>query len=226
MNGARMGFVLGVVVVSIPASAAAEEGVPAPPTVQESGLFGPVRAGPVIGVSAPDGLGIGVVARYGRFGMGVSAGYLPSVSIPGLDAEIARASVGTDLRFYPFSGAFFIGVAVAYARLKGSAERSVRAYRQNQAAVGSVSASGGWVGPELGFSWSIPFSSRPGAPRLSLGTDIGLVFPFGTTEPRFAVSKYGLTSDIEGAGALADTVRFVLSRPTPTMNILRVGVLL
>ena len=52
------------------------------------------------------------------------------------------------------------------------------------------------------------------------------MFPFGTTEPRFAVSKYGLTSDIEGAGALADTVRFVLSRPTPTMNILRVGVLL
>ncbi len=196
------------------------QGLPGP------GLFGPVRAGPMVGISAPDGLGVGTIARYKIFGVGLFASYLPQITLPGLNAQLARMSLAADLRVYPLGGAFFLGVGIGYSQMKGTAEKSVRAYRQEQTALGSVFASGGMVAPEIGFLWTIPLSSRPGAALLSLGTDIGVAIPFASSEPRFAVTNHELTTDVQGKGSLADAVRFIQTHPTPVLNLLRVGVLL
>ncbi len=234
MNGSTRHLAIGLVLAALGGTRkawAVEQSRPERPEGRRDvptspGLLGRVRAGPMIGISAPDGLGVGMIAKYKILGIGLFASYLPFVSLPGLDAQLARMSLGTDVRVYPFGGAFFLGVGVGYSQMKGTAERKVRAYRQDQTALGSVFTSAGWVGPELGFLCTVPVSSRAGAPRISFGTDVALAIPFGATEPRFAVTKYGLTMDIDGIGKLAEAVRFVQTHPTPVLNLLRVGVLL
>ena len=196
------------------------------PDPEQGGLLGPVRAGPLVGVSAPDGISMGMVARYKFLGIGLSSGYLPEVKIPGIDAKLTRMSLGADVRIYPFGGAFFFGAAIGYAQMKGTAERTVRAYKQSSTAVGSVFASGGFVGPQLGFLWTIPVGSDPRSPRIAIGTDVTLAVPFGASEPRYSVSKYGLTTDVEGTGKIAAVVDWVQSHPTPVLNLLRLGVVL
>ncbi len=196
------------------------------PDPEAGGLLGPVRAGPLVGVSAPDGISMGMVARYKFLGLGLSGGYLPEVGIPGMDAKLTRMSLGADLRIYPFGGAFFFGAAIGYAQMKGTAERTVRAYKQSSTAVGSVFASGGFVGPQLGFLWTIPVGADPRSPRIAIGTDVTLAVPFATTEPRYSVSKYGLTTGVEGTGKIAAVVDWVQSHPTPVLNLLRLGVVL
>jgi hypothetical protein len=205
----------------------ADQGTVTPEADPEAGgLLGPVRAGPLVGVSAPDGISMGMVARYKFMGLGLSGGYLPEVAIPGIDAKLTRMSLGGDVRIYPFGGAFFFGAAIGYAQMKGTAERTVRAYKQSSTAVGSVFASGGFVGPQLGFLWTIPVGADPRSPRIAIGTDVTLAVPFATTEPRYAVSKYGLTTGVEGTGKIAAVVDWVQSHPTPVLNLLRLGVVL
>jgi hypothetical protein len=181
------------------------------------GLLGRVRVGPTVGVGVPDGLRFGVYGKWlGVLGAGAAFSFLPSTTIPGLDAQVVRASGEAFLRVHPFQGAFFLGVAGGYAQTKGTMAQEMTYFRQSQRFVANAYANAVYVAPQLGFQWMLPLG-------LTVGFDAGVEIPVATREPTFDASRYGLVIPIEVKGQVADAARYVTTLPVPVIHLLEVG---
>lgn len=191
-----------------------EEGVS---VYKKDGLLGPVRFGPTVGVGAPDGLRFGLFVKYkGLVSVGGAFSIVPDMTIPGLDAQLRRASGEAFVRVHPFRGAFYVGVAGGYVQTKGTLAQERTAFRQVQKVETHAYASAGYIAPHLGFQWQLPFG-------LTLGCDAGVEIPLGGREPTFDAAKYGLVLPIEGKGAVADAMTYVTTRPVPVVHLAEVG---
>ena len=210
-----------------PAIAEADEPAPAAETPPAESVYtrrgplGPVKLGLLGGIGAPDGLQLGLTARaFGRFGVGVTAGTLPTVPIPGMQgASAVRVSGEAYLRLYPFKGAFFIGVGLGAMQMKASLDQTVQAFHQDQQASAHAYARSVYIAPQIGFLWL----TRMG---FTFGTDIGAQIPVITSDVTYDAEIFGLVSPVEGKGSLADTMRYASSMPVPVVNLLRIGYVL
>lgn len=223
--GARAGFA--VAIATALCSSIGHAAVPTPdaPAKTESvykrhGLLGPVRIGPTFGVGAPEGLRAGIIAKYkGWLALGVAGSMVPELSVPGLDASVSRVSGEVSVRVHPFQKGFFVGVAGGMTQTKGTLTEQTKAFRQSQRADAHAYAGSTYVAPQVGFQWLLPFG-------MTLGCDVGVEFPVGSTGPTFDVSKFGLNVSADGKGSLADAVKFANSQPIPVVHLLEVGFLL
>ena len=211
---------LALAVVVAPASARADTSEPREEGVsvyKKDGLLGPVRFGPTVGVGAPDGLRFGLFVKYrGIVSVGGAFSILPDMTIPGLDAQLLRASGEAFVRVHPFRGAFYVGVSGGYVQTKGTLAQERLAFRQVQKVETHAYASAGYIAPHLGFQWQLPFG-------LTLGCDAGVEIPLGGREPTFDAAQYGLVLPIEGKGAVADAMTYVTTRPVPVVHLAEVG---
>lgn len=184
---------------------------------RREGLLGPVRIGPTIGFGAPDGVRFGLFAKWrGLLSAGGAFSILPDLTVPGLDAQLIRASGEAFVRVHPFRGAFFLGLAGGYVQTKGTLAQERTAFRQVQRVETHAYASAAYVAPHLGFQWQTAFG-------MTLGCDAGVEIPIGGDAPTFDAAKYGLVLPIEGKGAVADAMTYVTTRPVPVVHLLEVG---
>lgn len=211
----------------MPAIALADDAPPpaeAPPiesVYTRRGPLGPIKLGLLGGIGVPDGLQLGLTTRaFGRFGVGVTAGSLPTMAVPGVQgATLVRVSGEAYARFYPFKGAFFIGAGVGAMQMKGSLEQTVQAFHQDHHAEAHAYARSIYVAPQIGFLWL----TRMG---ITFGTDIGAQIPIVTNDVIYDAEKFGLVTPVEGKGSLASAMRFASSMPVPVVNLLRIGYVL
>jgi len=181
------------------------------------GFLGPVRPGPTVGIGVPDGMRLGLFVKWrGLLAMGGAFSMLPETTVPGLGADVVRASGEGFLRVHPFRGAFFLGVAGGYAQTKGTMSEMRTAFRQTQRVQTHAYARSIYVSPHLGFQWMI-------ASGLTIGFDAGVQIPVSTDGPTFDASKYGLTVPIAAKGEVADATRYVTTMPIPVVHLLEVG---
>lgn len=182
-----------------------------------NGLLGSVRAGPTVGVGAPDGVRLGMFAKWrGLLGGGVAVSLLPETSIPGVDAKVVRASGEAFARVHPFRGALFLGVAGGYAQTKGTAGETKMAFHQRQRIETHAYASAIYVAPQVGLQWM--HSSG-----LTIGFDVGVEIPVATNGPTFDAARYGLVVPVDGKGSLADASRSMTASPIPVIHLLELG---
>ena len=191
---------------------------PAPSSRYTSrGLLGPVRAGPTVGFGVPDGVRFGVFTKWrGILGGGAAFSLLPQTTVPGVNAQIVRASGEVFARVHPFRGAFFLGVAGGYAQTKGTMTEQTEAFRQTQRVVVNAYARAFYVAPQLGFQWMLPLG-------LTVGCDAGVEIPVATDGPSFDATRYGLIVPVEAKGTVANATRYVTTMPVPVIHLLEVG---
>jgi hypothetical protein len=170
-----------------------------------------------VGAGVPDGLRFGVFGKWlGVLGAGAAFSFLPSTTVPVLDAQLVRASGEAFLRVHPFQGAFFLGVAGGYAQTKGTMIQQVTYFHQAQGIETHAYANAVYVAPQLGFQWMLPLG-------LTVGFDAGVQIPVATHEPTFDATRYGLVIPIEAQGQVADAARYVTTLPVPVIHLLEVG---
>ena len=206
---------------SAPLARPAADAPPLESVYTRRGPLGPIKLGILGGIGVPDGLQLGLTARgFGRFGVGVTLGSLPTMAVPGVQgASLVRVSGEAYARFYPFKGAFFIGAGVGAMQMKGSIEQTVQAFNQDQHAEAHAYARSVYVSPQIGFLWL----TRMG---FTFGTDLGAQIPIVTTDVTYDAEKFGLVTPVEGKGSLANAMRFASSMPVPVVNLLRIGYVL
>lgn len=99
-------------------------------------------------VSIPRPLGFGVEAKWNDI-LGVSAGYgfIPQITLDGVKVKLT--GYDARLKFYPFKGAFFIGVGIGSQVLTGSKVETIATVP----VTASVSLTNNFVSPQLGWNW-------------------------------------------------------------------------
>jgi hypothetical protein len=201
---------LALLLLGGPARAAPAAASPAPteaPPPRPAPEPAPVRLGVIGGVGFPRPLSLEATAElYGWVAIGVEYGVLPSITIDGVDASLWSLSAG--VRVYPFRNSFFVGLGAGRQHAAASTAVTVPMFGPVDANVGLDC----WfVNPQVGFLWH----SREG---ITLGVDAGVQFPIGPT----VSSNVPLSLD----PSLANAVRTIGSSVLPTIDLLRLGLVL
>lgn len=200
--------------------AAPEAPAPQRSAYTKDGRLGSVRAGPTLGIGAPDGVRLGAFAKWrGLLAGGGAFSLLPTTTLPGVSAKVVRVSGEVFARVHPFRNAFFLGVAGGYAQTKGTMAEQVVAFKQTQRVETHAYATALYVAPQIGFQWMLPLG-------VTIGCDVGVEIPIATTGPTFDASRYGLIVPVEGKGSVADATRYVTTIPVPVVHLLEIGVAL
>ena len=194
---------------------------PAPSSVYtDEGRLGHVRAGPTVGVGAPDGVRLGAFAKWrGLLAGGVALSLLPNTKVTGLDATVTRVSGEAFARMHPLRGALFLGIAGGVAQTKGTTAGQITAFNQVQGVESHAYAQTIYLAPQVGFQWMLPKG-------FTLGFDVGVEVPLFARAPTFDAAKYGLVTPIEGKGKAADAARYVATNPLPVLHFLEIGCVL
>lgn len=202
----------------------------------KSGLLGPFRLGPVVGVGLPNLLSFGGQLKVTRFfAVGVNVGLIPTVHIAYYgEATLDYQEYDAYGRLHPFGGAFFLGAGVGYERVTGTLTKAfdVSAYQP--------------LAPELppllelrseGFVQTMVLTPQLGLfhtfkPGFSIGLDVGAQIPIAPSEVSFATRvPPGVPQAVVDATVTPndEKVRSTLERvgqsPLPTVNV-RIGWLL
>ena len=203
----------------------------------QSGLFGPLRLGPVVGVGVPNLISFGGTAKLTKFlGFGVNVGVIPKVrlSLYG-DATLSYQEYDVYGRFYPFGGAFFLGAGVGYATITGS-------YRTTMVAPAEA---GPFAGRELGLDGEGKVRGMILTPQIgffktfgngfSIGVDLGAQVPVAPSkvdvDTMVRLDGAPITSPAveenrtQASAKVRDTLEKVGQQVLPTLNF-KVGFLL
>lgn len=167
------------------------------------------RAGALVGAGFPRPLSVGAFANVERtFGFGVEYGFLPRVNVFG--ADVAMQAVSVDLRLHPFENAFFIGLGGGRQWLDMNAGMTVAGFSGSH----SLAASTWFVNPRIGALHTF-------ANGVTIGIDGGIQIPFGADT---SIDSTGAAvNDVDGARALRTAANTLGMKPTPTIDLLRVG---
>jgi hypothetical protein len=218
-RAAGLATALAVTALSSIASAEPAADVPASSgsVYTSEGLLGPVRLVPTIGAGAPDGMRFGVFAKWkGLLAVGGAFSMLPETRLPGIGADVVRASGEAFARVYPFRGAFFVGVAGGYAQTKGTMSDQRMEGGEMQHLEVRARANALYVAPHLGFQWMLPMG-------MTVGFDAGVELPIASNQSKFDASKDGLGVAVEGKGIAADATRWLATMPVPVIHLLELG---
>jgi hypothetical protein len=152
--------------------------------------------GPILTLGAINPLGVGVQFRGDYIGAGVDYQFMPSLSVSDTSARWSMLSV--DARVFPFAGSFWVGLGFGY--------QSFRARRVEQTEYGRVEAEG-TLGLPL-IKLGLGFISRSG---LTMGIDLGVGFPLGSSDLELAVTTDSDASEFEDEPEYQDALATVRS---------------
>jgi hypothetical protein len=165
------------------------------------------RIGAIGGVGFPRPLAIEGMVLLGTQGaLGAEYGVLPTLTVGGV--QVGLWSVAGDARFFPFRGAFFVGLRAGRQHIGAS---TTVALGSHGSAPEELSFDSWFVNPRVGFLWA----SRSG---LAFGMEAGIQVPVGAS-----VSSTLPLSLVPQAQSTADTIGNTV---IPTFDLFRVGLLL
>lgn len=174
------------------------------PTEAASEGVRPVRYGAIAGVGFPRALAFeGLVRATDLFAFGVEYGVLPGVTVDGVHANMW--SLAADARYFPFRGAFFVGVRAGRQHIGGDA---LIALNPLGPATENLGVDTWFINPRVGLLWT----SHDG---ITLGIEAGVQIPVGVD----VTSNWPL-SLVPGAEATASSFGRTW---LPTLDLLRVG---
>jgi hypothetical protein len=170
------------------------------------------RIGPLVGVGFPRPFALEGFAKFGGvIGGGLEYSFLPQVTVSNVAASFQ--ALAADLRVFPFKGAFFLGLRAGRQWLDGSTTVTVGPVSVPE----SMAATTWFLNPRLGILYT--FDSG-----FTLGIDAGVQLPIS---PEF--HRSGLGSGTEATASVDQTLKSVSdalgNKPTPTVDLLRVGFL-
>jgi len=173
-----------------------------------------LRIGPLVGVGFPRPLQIeGMVKIAKVVGLGVEYGFLPKISVAGVEASFK--GVAGDLRIFPFKNAFFIGARGGRQWLDGSGTLTVGGIAYTEA----MAAATWFINPRIGFLHT--FESG-----LTIGIDAGVQLPVGPTYERTGpATSLGLAENTDIDRSLRTAANTLGNGVTPTVDLLKVGFL-
>jgi hypothetical protein len=173
-----------------------------------------VRVGPLLGIGFPRPLQIeGLVKIGGIVGLGLEYGFLPNVSISGVEASFK--GVAGDFRLFPFKNALFVGARVGRQWLDGSGTLTIASasYRE------SMAAAAWFVNPRIGFLHT--FGSG-----ITIGIDAGIQLPIAATYERSGpATAAGLAQNTDVDRSLHAIASTLGNGVTPTVDLMRIGFL-
>jgi hypothetical protein len=138
---------------------------------------------------------------------------IPTLKFPGGSAELSLWAVQGTLRWFPFSGAFYLGSGVGYQSLKASVS-STSGVAPTEV---STNLSSPFITPQLGWLWMWKSG-------FALGLNAGVQIPFAS-DPEVKMTVAGVP--VPAAGGDADDVRNVAKMigktPFPNIDLLKIG---
>jgi hypothetical protein len=166
----------------------------------------PFRYGAIAGIGFPRALAIEAIIRVqDLFAFGVEYGVIPGITIDGVHGSLW--SLAADARYFPFGGAFFIGLRGGRQHMDGDALIKLNPLGPANEDLGIDTW---YVNPRLGLLWTW----RDG---VTLGLEAGVQIPLGVD----VTSNWPL-SLVPGAEGIANSIG---SKWLPTLDLLRVGFL-
>jgi hypothetical protein len=173
-----------------------------------------VRIGPLLGIGFPRPLQIeGLVKIGGLVGLGLEYGFLPNVSISGVEASFK--GVAGDFRFFPFKNALFIGARIGRQWLDGSGTLTIAGASYTEA----MAAAAWFVNPRIGFLHTF-------GGGMTIGIDAGIQLPIGATYERSGpATAAGLAQNTDVDRSLRAIASTLGNGVTPTVDLMRIGFL-
>jgi hypothetical protein len=159
--------------------------------------------------------------------LGAQFSMLPNLVPPGADASLALRAYAATLRWFPFSGVFYLGAGVGYQQFKGSLGNMVQGGGELRV---TADLSGVFIAPQLGWLWV----TRSG---FAIGIDIGVQIPL-PKDPVVTATYNGQPVPDQSDGTYPQAVldqahssentvrtlaRLAMKYPTPTIDLLRIG---
>jgi hypothetical protein len=189
-------------------SAPREHAQPAPRETAKPRSGDALRIGVLGGVGFPRPLAVEGVLVFDRLVLlGAEYSALPATTFSGVQTSIW--AVAADARVFPFRNGFFLGVRGGEQHLDESAHVTVTN-------VGAFSASNAadttFVNPRMGFLWSWG--------PLALGIDAGVQIPLS------ASTSSNLPAGVTPPATVTDLTRMLSQQVIPTIDLLRIGLVL
>lgn len=181
------------------------------------GVAGPVVFGPILTAAGfPSPFRFGIDARgYNYFGMGLDYGFLPTLDFSAV--KIKYNSWRVLGRFFPFQGAFFLGVGFGKQNLTGSSSNTV----QTAAVSYSIELSTTILTPHLGWRWT-------GQSGLFFGMEFGLQLASSSTSTFSSDAATALQGDatfLAEKAKIEDEARKLGNTTLPHFALLQIGYL-
>lgn len=192
-----------------------------------------VRAGVFVGlVSLPRPIYIEALVKINDVvGFGVQWSSLPELSLPSLDAKLQMVALQGTMQWYPWAGAFYLGVGLGMQQVKTSlAVSNISGFPVDARA--SAEITNFLISPRVGWHWF--FDSG-----VSIGIGLGIQIPIAN-DPRTEVSATGSPQFMSMTGSsvyvpeIATTVatardnvktagRIAARIPLPNLDLFKVG---
>jgi hypothetical protein len=170
------------------------------------------RIGPLVGLGFPRPFALeGFVKVGGVVGGGFEYSFLPQMTVSNVVTSFQ--ALAADFRVFPFKGSFFLGLRVGRQWLDGSTTVTIGPVSVPQ----GMEATTWFLNPRLGFL------HRWGS-GITLGIDAGVQLPIGAD-----FHRSGLGAGTDATASVDKTLKAVAdalgNKPTPTVDILRLGFL-
>lgn len=167
-----------------------------------------INVGVLGGVGFPRPLAVEGVLELDRLVLlGIEYSTLPTTTFDGVQANLW--ALAGDVRLFPFRGGFFVGIRAGRQHLGEFASATITG-------LGSLSASLGtdtnFINPRLGFLWTWH--------ALAFGIDAGVQIPLSTS------TSTTLPPGITPPGTIVDLNRVLTQDVLPTVDLLRIGVVM
>jgi hypothetical protein len=155
--------------------------------------------------------------------LGVQYSLLPTLSLPDDAASLKLDAGQGTLRWFPFSGAFYLGGGFGFQRLRASLGQTIDGGGLRVVADMSTF----FVSPQLGWLW---FTHS----GFTIGLNLGVQIPF-PREPSVEVTYGGQPLPSQGAPSnvtsaadsdrktVADVARVIMRYPIPNIDLLKIG---
>jgi hypothetical protein len=173
------------------------------------------RIGPLVGLSFPRPFAIEGFTKLEKLvGVGFEYSFMPRATIKSVDAGFD--GVALDLRVFPFRGAFFLGARAGRQWLNANATITDARFGS---IVESMDAATWFINPRAGFLYTFPNG-------ITIGIDAGVQLPISPSYTRSGpATAAGLTSGLEIEGTLQLVADALGNTTTPTIDLLRLGLL-
>ncbi len=187
--------------------AASRAGAPSENELPEVSGIRPVRAGVIAGVGFPHPLAIEALVEFsGLVAVGAEYAALPAVTIDGVRTSLW--SLAADVRVFPFRGAFYVGLRAGRQHVEATTTVSLMSFGS---ATEVLDLDTWFLNPSVGFLWT----SREG---FTFGLELGVQIPISpSTSSTLPLALYP---------AAAPTIHTLGSSALPTIDLLRIGLLL
>ena len=163
------------------------------------GMAGDLTIGPSMSLLAlPHPLEIGIEGKYAnRFGFSLDYGFIPTLRVQSAQAQISALSIAA--RWFPFRGAFFVGMRAGSQNIKVSKSATVQSFD----ATVEATVTSSFYTPHMGWRWVWPSGFFTGLDlgwQISSGADTTIVTNVRSTAVFLATEYSTLETDAKKVG--------------------------